>query len=107
MKLLFSCFMIPVYIALGIAGLGGLFIFLDSCGCRPAENPHSFLSNLYFCVLHFSMAVSLGLSVLTMLCSVCMAAVGFILKIRIGALTALACAAASGFLAYFLMNTVL
>ena len=107
MKLLFSCFMIPIYIALGIAGLGGLFIYLDSCGCRPAENPHSFFSNLYFCALHVSMAVSLGLSVLTMLCSVCMAVACFIFKTWIRALTALACAAASFFLAYFLMNTIL
>ena len=107
MKLVFSCFMIPVYIALGVAGLGCLFIFLDASGCRPVENTHSFLSNMYFCLLHFSMAVSLGLSVLTMLCSVCMAVACFIFKTWIRALTALACAAASFFLAYFLMNTIL
>ena len=53
MKLLFSCFMVPVYIALGIAGAGTLFIYLDASGCRPVENTHSFLSNLYFCTLHF------------------------------------------------------
>ena len=107
MKLLFSCFMIPVYIALGIAGAGGLFIYLDSAGCRPVENTHSFLSNLYFCALHFSMAVSLGLSVLILLYCACMAAVGFIIKSWLGALVALACAAASFFLAQFLMNTIL
>ena len=107
MKLLFSCFMLPVYIALGIAGAGGLFIYLDASGCRPVENTHSFLSNLYFCALHFSMAVSLSLSVLTLLYCACMAAVGFVIKTWFGALIALAGAAASFFLAQFLMNTIL
>ena len=107
MKFLLSCFMVPVYIALGIAGLGGLFIFLDASGCRPAEDPHSFFSNAYFCALHFSMAVSLSFSVLTLLYCTCMAAVGFIIKSWLGALVALACAAASFFLAQFLLNTIL
>ena len=62
MKLLFSCFMVPVYIAAGAAGLCGLFIYLDSTGLRPAVT-HSFLCNMYFGLLHLSMAVSLTLAI--------------------------------------------
>ena len=107
MKLLFSCFMVPVYITIAVAGLGGLFIYLDSIGCRPVENTHSFLSNMYFCLLHFSMAVSLGLSVLTGLYCCVMAAAGFILKTWLGAGIAIAGAAGSFLMVQFLMNTTI
>lgn len=107
MKLLFSCFMLPVYLAALFAGLGGLFIYLDASGCRPVENTHSFLSNMYFCLLHFSMALSLGLSILTALYCCCMAVVGFIIKTWLGAAIAITCAVLMFLLAQFLMNTVI
>ena len=53
------------------------------------------------------MAVSLGLSVLTLLCCAGMAAVGFIIKTWLGAVIALACGTAAFFLAQFLLNTTL
>ena len=107
MKLLFSCFMIPVYITIAVAGLGGLFIYLDASGFRPVENTHSFLSNMYFCLLHLSMAVSLGLSVLTCLYCCCMAVAGFIIKTWLGAGIAITGAVLMFLLAQFLMNTVI
>ncbi len=105
MKLLFSCFMLPVYITLAIAGAGGLFIYLDASGYRPVENTHSFLSNMYFCLLHLSMALSLGLSILTCIYCCCMAAVGFIIKTWFGALIAITGAVLTFLLAQFLLNT--
>ena len=107
MKLPFSCFMVPVYLALGAAGLGCLFVYMDASGFRPVENTHSFLSNMYFCLLHFSMAVSLGLSVLTGLYCCVMAAAGFILKTWLGAGIAIAGAAGSFLMVQFLMNTTI
>ena len=107
MKLLFSCFMVPVYITIAVAGLGGLFIYLDSIGCRPVENTHSFLSNMYFCLLHLSMAVSLGLTVISFIYCLGMAAAGFIIKTWIGAGIALAGAAGMFFLAQYLLNTTI
>lgn len=107
MKLLFSCFMVPVYIAMAAAGLGGLFIYLDSIGCRPVENTHSFLSNLYFCLLHLTMAGSLTLSVLALIYCAAMAAVGFIIKTWLGAAIASAGAVGMFILAGFLLNTAI
>ena len=107
MKLLFSCFMVPVYITIAVAGAGCLFIYLDASGFRPVENTHSFLSNMYFCLLHFSMALSLGLSVLTGLYCCCMAVVGFIIKTWLGALIAIAGAAGAFLMAQFLLNTMI
>ena len=105
MKLLFSCFMVPVYITMAVSGLGGLLIYLDSNGFRPVENTHSFLSNMYFCLLHLSMALSLGLAVLSLLYCACMAAIGFIIKTWLGAAIALAGATGMFLLAQFLLNT--
>lgn len=107
MKLLFSCFMVPVYIAMAAAGLGGLFIYLDSTGCRPVENTHSVLSNLYFCALHLSMAASLTLSVLALIYCAVMAAIGFIIKTWLGAAIASAGAVGMFILASFLLNTTI
>ena len=107
MKLLFSCFMIPVYITIAVAGLGGLFIYLDASGFRPVENTHSFFSNMYFCLLHLAMAVSLGLSVLTGLYCCCMAVAGFIIKTWLGAGIAITGAVLMFFLTQFLMNTMI
>ena len=107
MKLLFSCFMVPVYITIAVAGLGGLFIYLDSIGCRPVENTHSFLSNMYFCLLHLSMAISLGLAVLSFIYCLCMAAAGFIIKTWFGAGIAIAGAVGMFMLANFLLNTTI
>ncbi len=107
MKLVFSCFMIPVYIALGVAGLGCLLIFLDASGCRPVENTHSFFANMYFCLLHFSMAVSLVLTILTGLYCCVMTIAGFILKTWLGAGIAIAGVVVNFMMAQFLMNTVI
>ena len=107
MKFLFSCFMLPAYIMIAVSGLGGLFIYLDSTGCRPVENPHGFLYNMYFCLLHLSMAVSLGLAVLALIYCICMAAVGFIVKTWFGAGIAIAGAAGMFILANFLLNTTI
>ena len=107
MKLLYSCFMIPVYITMAVSGLCGLFIYLDSTGFRPVENTHSLLSNLYFSLLHLSMAHALILASLSLVYCVCMAAVGFILKTWLGAGIALAGAAGMFFLAQFLLNTTI
>ena len=99
--------MVPVYIALAVAGLGCLFVYIDVSGMRPVETTHSFLSNMYFCLLHFSMAVSLGLSILTGLYCCVMAVAGFILKTWLGAGIAIAGATATFFMAQFLMNAVI
>ena len=107
MKLLFSCFMLPVYLTIAVAGAGGILIYLDASGFRPVENTHSFFSNLYFCLLHFSMALSLGLSILTGVYCCCMAAVGFIIKTWLGALIAIGGAVLMFLLAQFLLNTTL
>ena len=107
MKLLFSCFMVPVYITIAVSGLGGLFIYLDSTGCRPVENTHSFLANMYFCLLHMSMAVSLVLAVLSLIYCLVMAAVGFIIKTWFGAGIAIAGAVGMFMLANFLLNTTI
>ena len=107
MKLLFSCFMVPVYLTIAVAGLGGLFIYLDSIGFRPVENTHSFLSNMYFCLLHLSMALSLGLAVLSFIYCLGMAAAGFIIKTWFGAGIAIAGAVGMFMLARFLLNTTI
>ena len=107
MKLLFSCFMVPVYITIAVSGLGGLFVYLDSIGFRPVENTHSFLSNMYFCLLHMSMALSLGLAVLTLIYCACMAVVGFIIKTWFGAGIDIAGAVGMFMLANFLLNTTI
>ena len=107
MKLLFSCFMMPVYLAMAAAGIGSLLIYLDSTGMRPVEATHSFLSNMYFCVLHFSMAASLTLSVLAGIYCCCMAIIGFILKTWLGAGIAIAGACGMFFLTYFLMSVTI
>ena len=106
MKLLFSCFMVPVYIAAGAAGLCGLFIYLDSTGLRPAAE-HTFFSNMYFGLLHLSMAVSLTLAVLTGIYCCVMAAIGFIIKTWLGAGIAIAGAVSMFLLFRFLMNTTI
>ena len=104
MKLLFSCFMMPMYLAMAAAGAGGLLIYLDSTGMRPVENTHSFLSNMYFCVLHFSMAASLTLAILAGIYCCCMAVVGFIIKTWLGAGIAIAGASGMFLLTQFLMS---
>ena len=105
MKLLFSCFMVPVYLAIAVAGAGGLLIYLDASGMRPVENAHGFLSNMYFCVLHFSMAVSLTIAILTLVYCTVMAVVGFIIKTWLGAGIAIGSGVLMFLLAQFLMNT--
>ena len=104
MKLLFSCFMVPVYLAMAIAGAGGLLSYLDA-SMRPVENTHSFLSNMYFCVLHFSMAASLTVAILTLIYCACMAVIGFIIKTWLGAGIAIGGGVLMFLLAQFLLNT--
>lgn len=104
MRLLFSFFMIPAVVAVVITALGGMLIYLDAEGFRPVENTHSFWPNLYFCLLHFFMAVTMGLSVLVFLYSCCLALFGFIVKTWFGALLAIAFAVFSFLLAGYLLN---
>ncbi len=107
MKLLFSCFMMPVYLAMAAAGAGSLLIYLDSTGLRPVENTHRFLSNMYFCVLHFSMAASLTLAVLAGIYCCCMAIIGFIIKTWLGAGIAIAGLVGMVMLIQFLMSVTI
>ena len=105
MKTLYSCFLMPVYLAAALSGLGGLLIYLDASGMRPVENTHRFLSNMYFCVLHFTMAASLTIAILTFIYCACMAVFGFIIKNWLGVIISIAGGILMFFLAQFLLNT--
>ena len=62
---------------------------------------------MYFCLLHLSMALSLGLAVLSFIYCLGMAAAGFIIKTWFGAGIAIAGAAGMFMLVNFLLNTAI
>ena len=62
---------------------------------------------MYFCLLHLSLAVSLGLAVLSFIYCLGMAVAGFIIKTWIGAGIAIAGATGMFMLARFLLNTTI
>ena len=107
MKVLFSLFMIPAVLGVFLAGLGGIFIYLDGQGFRPAENPQLFWTDFYFFALHLSMAGSLILSIFGLLYSACMVLVGLILRAWAGVLLAAGLTFFSFLLLQYLMNTTI
>lgn len=107
MKILFSLFMIPAVLGVFLAGVSGIFIYLDAQGFRPAENPQLFWTNFYFFALHLSMACALILSVFGLVYSACMALIGLILRAWVGVLLAAGLAFFSFLLLQYLLHTTI
>ncbi len=99
--------MIPAVLAVFLAGLSGIFIYLDAQGFRPSENPQVFWSNFYFFALHLSMAGALAFSVFGLTYSACMVLVGLILRAWAGMLLAAGLAFFSFLLLGYLLNTMI
>lgn len=107
MKLIFTFFMIPATVCATLCFLCGALVYSYTLGYHPLEDAQSIFSNLYFSLLHFSMAAGLLLSMLCFVYSCALALLGFIVKTWIGAGSAIGIAAFTFFLSNFLLNTVI
>ena len=106
MRLLFSLFMLPAILAAFLASAAAGLIYLYAGGFRPSASEfHTFWSHFYFCILHFSMAAGLVLSILTCGYTSAMCLIGFIIKTWLGAILAGGIALLSFFIMNYLMNT--
>ncbi|MBO5723261.1 MAG: hypothetical protein J6S58_00385 [Lentisphaeria bacterium] len=105
MKLLFSLFMIPSYLIFPLMVLAGGFVYLDEIWLRPSGGyTHTLTGNIYFALLHLSLATGLTLAVLNFLYVCCMAIFALIIKSWCKALIALSSGAVSFLIAYYLLN---
>lgn len=107
MKLLFSMFLVPSIILTVLISLGSAWIYFDAEGLRPVANEHNFWSNIYFALIHLTLAASLAGSVVNLIYASCMTLFGFIAKTWFGAILAGGFAVLSFFLTFYLLNTTI